>query len=47
MFLNYSEIIVSNKYSYKKNKIVMPFHKTLGLIIFTLYKGNLNDVGCK
>jgi hypothetical protein len=32
----YIDIIMDDKYSYKKNKAVMPFHKILGMILLAI-----------
>jgi hypothetical protein len=35
------DIIMSKKYSFAKNKVVMPFHRVFALALFTIFKGNL------
>lgn len=37
MLQNYINAVMDKKYSYKKNKVVMPFHKILGMILLTIY----------
>jgi hypothetical protein len=34
-------VIMSKKYSFAKNKAVMPFHRVFALALFTIFKGNL------
>jgi len=36
----YNEI-KSCKHSYKKNKVILPYHRSLALTIFTLYNGDI------
>lgn len=42
MLIKYTDAILSDKYSYQKNKVVEPFHKILAMIILTIFKGNLD-----
>lgn len=36
------ETIMSNKYSFIKNRAILPLHRMFGSTIFTLFKGNLH-----
>lgn len=41
MLQNYIDAIMNKKYSYKKNKVIMPFHKILGMILLSIFQGDL------
>ncbi len=47
MLNHYVEIIMSKKYSYNKNKVIMPFHKILAAIILALYEGNIEKISAR
>lgn len=44
MLQNYTDAVMDTKYSYKKNKVVMPFHKILGMILLTINQGELGKI---
>lgn len=47
MLQNYTDAVMNKSYSYKKNKCIMPFHKILGMIILSIYKGDLSKINAK
>ena len=40
MLKNYIDEIMDTKYSYDKNKVVMPFHKVLSMILLAIFKAD-------
>jgi hypothetical protein len=41
MLANYINAAMDPKYSYKKNKVVMPYHKVIAMILSAIFKANI------
>ncbi len=44
MFKNYVFEIMSNKHSYKKNNIIMPYHKIVSIILMAIYNAETSKI---
>ncbi len=47
MLANYIDAVMDAKYSYHKNKLVMPFHKVLSIILCALFRADVSSVSCE